>query len=361
MTKNDNTPELLISPRAYSKIRLFQRLGDVEVGGIGIGSKANPLYIEDFVTVLQESTVSSFEFDDDALGKMHYHLAFDKNLTPDQTGKVWIHTHPCGPSPSGTDMQTQEKCYGNCDWSVMCIIGSRGEIGAKLFRKMSYVDVDFKEYHEQVEVPITGHIAMSMPFVGVTAKDIKTWEKEYAENVKEPVKKDYGQMHYKQRSFDYANTEHKEPDHALPTPDPLTLLDLGKESDSHLGQCDCPICIACWGIGDEPELTSAFNSMGERTKRVFWYFMEHVDLRADGKVYNTTAGKEVDVTRVTPEGMIALELALVTKCNAECYDWIEGILELKDISKMLTTLTKGPKKNGKSNGKNRRKKSKVRA
>ena len=51
----------------------------------------------------------------------------DAGRQPEQFARVWIHTHPgASPSPSGTDEETFERCFGGVDWAVMHIIAEEG-------------------------------------------------------------------------------------------------------------------------------------------------------------------------------------------------------------------------------------------
>src|SRR4051812_10086196 len=63
----DDAPALVLSPLAFLKLQLFLHAGDTEVGGFGVSRAGDPLYVEDFVTVVQETTYVTVAFDDAAV------------------------------------------------------------------------------------------------------------------------------------------------------------------------------------------------------------------------------------------------------------------------------------------------------
>jgi hypothetical protein len=123
---------LTFSPLAWLKLRLFLHADEVEVGGFGISSHHDLLYIEDFVTVKQQVSSVSVEFDDNAVAD-HFDRCADKEIAPSHCGRIWIHTHPgTSPHPSFTDEQTFDRVFGTCDWVVMAIIARGGASYARL-------------------------------------------------------------------------------------------------------------------------------------------------------------------------------------------------------------------------------------
>jgi len=123
---------LTFSPLAWLKLRLFLHAEEVEVGGFGISSKEDLLYIDDFVSVKQNVTIVSVEFDDIAVAD-HFDRCADTGITPSRCGRIWIHTHPgSSPHPSFTDEKTFERVFGSCDWAVMAIVSRTGATYARL-------------------------------------------------------------------------------------------------------------------------------------------------------------------------------------------------------------------------------------
>src|SRR4051812_34081276 len=53
---------LVFPPLAWLKLKFFCHAGETEVGGFAISSAADPLYVQDFVTVRQATTAVTVEF-----------------------------------------------------------------------------------------------------------------------------------------------------------------------------------------------------------------------------------------------------------------------------------------------------------
>jgi hypothetical protein len=131
-SRSEATSTLTFSPLAWLKLRLFLHGDDVEVGGFGISSDDDLLYIEDFVTVKQNVTLASVEFDDTAVAD-HFDRCADEGIAPSRCGRIWIHTHPgSSPQPSFTDENTFERVFGACDWAVMAIVARSGATYGRL-------------------------------------------------------------------------------------------------------------------------------------------------------------------------------------------------------------------------------------
>ena len=123
---------LTFSPMAWLKLRLFLHADDVEVGGFGISSDHDLLYVEDFVTVKQFVGPVTVELDDGAVAD-HFDNCADADIPPARCGRIWVHTHPgTSPIPSYTDEQTFKRVFGNCDWAVMAIVARGGASYARL-------------------------------------------------------------------------------------------------------------------------------------------------------------------------------------------------------------------------------------
>jgi hypothetical protein len=112
---------------------LFLRdAGETEVGGFGISSRADPLLVEDVVLVSQRATPTFVAFDDAAVAD-HFDRQVDAGRTPEEFGRIWLHTHPGdSPQPSLTDEQTFARVFGTCDWAVMGILARGGATSARL-------------------------------------------------------------------------------------------------------------------------------------------------------------------------------------------------------------------------------------
>ncbi len=122
----------MFSPLAWLKLKFFCHAGETEVGGFAVSAEHDPLYVQDFVTVHQHTTVVSVEFDDAAVAD-HFDDAVDAGLTPARFARIWCHTHPGeSPEPSTTDEHTFARVFGACDWSVMFILSRTGRTYARL-------------------------------------------------------------------------------------------------------------------------------------------------------------------------------------------------------------------------------------
>ncbi len=123
---------LKFSPHAWSKLLFLRDIGETEVGGFGITSADEPLYVEDLSLVKQSCTWSHVSFDDESVAD-YFDDQVDQGRVPDQFARIWIHTHPgdC-PLPSVTDEETFCRVFGESDWAIMFIIAREGQCYARL-------------------------------------------------------------------------------------------------------------------------------------------------------------------------------------------------------------------------------------
>jgi hypothetical protein len=123
---------LTFAPLAWLKLSLLCHLGDTEIGGFGISAKNNLLYVEDFVTVKQQTTAVTVRFLDDAVAD-HFDSYQDRGVSPCRCGRLWIHTHPGDSAePTSTDEHTFARSFGACDWAVIFILARSGQTYARL-------------------------------------------------------------------------------------------------------------------------------------------------------------------------------------------------------------------------------------
>jgi proteasome lid subunit RPN8/RPN11 len=123
---------LTFSPLAWLKLQFFCHAGPTEIGGFGISSNEDLLYIEEFVTVRQQVSPVSVRFEDSSVADF-FDRSVDRGLRPARFGRLWCHTHPgSSVTPSGTDEETFARSFGNCDWAVMFILGRTGATYARL-------------------------------------------------------------------------------------------------------------------------------------------------------------------------------------------------------------------------------------
>lgn len=165
---------LRFSPKAWAKFQWFRDRGDTEISGFGISKKEEPLYVVDFLTVLQKASSASIEFDDEALNKFLKHMVEEQEYHPSEVLRIWLHTHPgASASPSGTDMSTFRDVFGGSDWSLMVILAKGGECKAKVRFNVG----------PACEIELKTQVDLNPPFDGITQDDYEAWEKEYEKNI----------------------------------------------------------------------------------------------------------------------------------------------------------------------------------
>jgi hypothetical protein len=115
-------PKLVFSPLAMLKLQLFMQADQVQIGGFGISSEDNPLYVEDFLTVRQRVTPASVELDKQALADL-----------PKRPGRIWVQSHVNEYAhPTAADEQACRRALGSGDWSALCILARDGASYARL-------------------------------------------------------------------------------------------------------------------------------------------------------------------------------------------------------------------------------------
>jgi proteasome lid subunit RPN8/RPN11 len=125
-------PRLTFAPLAWLKLQFFCHVGHTEIGGFAITSKADPLYVEDFVTIRQQTSPVWVAMDDQAVADF-IDRCVDAGMAPQQFLRVWMHTHPgSSAEPSQVDEETFERVFGACDWAVMFILSRTGNTFARL-------------------------------------------------------------------------------------------------------------------------------------------------------------------------------------------------------------------------------------
>ena len=131
-TRSRRRPWLRFSPTAWAKLLFVRDRGPTEVGGFGIASADDLLYVEDICLVKQVCTSVSVVFDDTDVAEF-FDEQIDAARKPEQFGRIWIHTHPGqSPEPSPVDEETFARVFGPCDWAVMFILARKGEAYCRL-------------------------------------------------------------------------------------------------------------------------------------------------------------------------------------------------------------------------------------
>ena len=125
-------PQLRFTPYAWAKLQFFCHAGPTEIGGFGLATPDDPLFVTDFLTLRQQATSVSVEFEDDAIAEL-FEDQVDQGRRPEQFARIWCHTHPGdSPHPSHTDEQTFTRVFEASDWAVMFILARGGQTYARL-------------------------------------------------------------------------------------------------------------------------------------------------------------------------------------------------------------------------------------
>jgi hypothetical protein len=93
----------VFAPRAWLKLQYFCHRGETEVGGFGITAPGQPLYVEELVTLPQDTSAVTVAFRDDAVADF-FDRCVDRKMSPERFARIWLHTHPgASVTPSATD------------------------------------------------------------------------------------------------------------------------------------------------------------------------------------------------------------------------------------------------------------------
>lgn len=150
-------------------------VGDTEIGGFGITSSEDLLFVEDVMLVDQQCTVAEVELDDAAVADF-FDEQVDAGRKPEEFARIWIHTHPGNSAqPSGTDEETFARVFEPADWAVMFILACGGRTYARL------------RYHlgpgAEVQLPV--EVDYDLPF---SASEHELWQTEYQRCVHEKIR-----------------------------------------------------------------------------------------------------------------------------------------------------------------------------
>ena len=136
------------------------------MGGFGITTADDLLNVRDVVLVQQRCTEVFVAFDDTSVAD-HFEDQVDQGRSPEQCGRIWIHTHPGDSAqPSGVDVETFQRAFGDCDWAVMFIIARNGA---------TFADLHWKQ-GGPARIPLRVEVDFNPPF---EATDPSAWDEEY--------------------------------------------------------------------------------------------------------------------------------------------------------------------------------------
>ena len=190
---------LVFSPLAWLKLLFFLYAGDTEVGGFGISSVEDPLYVEDFHTIAQTTSAASVEFDDLAVAD-YFDACVDGGLKPDRFARLWIHTHPGeSATPSAVDEETFDRVFGRNDWAVMFIL-SRSR---QTYCRLAFSAGPGGQVPLEVGVDWKGWPQAAMQQAIEFSQRVQGWASEYAQNVHPELRPPLAQMYLEQESLDF--------------------------------------------------------------------------------------------------------------------------------------------------------------
>ena len=170
-TRLASSRALRFSPTAWAKLLYFRDRQNTEIGGFGILSPDDLLYVEEFVTVRQRVTLASVAFEDDAVAD-YFEDQVDAGKKPEEFARVWLHSHPGNSAqPSATDEETFHRVFGKCHWAVLFVLAHGGNSYARLRFNVGPGG--------QILVPV--EVDCSRPF---GPSDLQAWEAEYVANIK---------------------------------------------------------------------------------------------------------------------------------------------------------------------------------
>ncbi len=143
---------------------------DNEVGGFGITGVDDLLLVTDIALIKQKVTAVSVSFEDVSVAD-YFEDQVDAGRKPEHFARIWLHTHPGdSPEPSNTDESTFARVFGNCDWSIMCIVAQDGSTYARM-RFNSGPGCEIK-------IPVCVDYGFEF-----NATDFENWKQQYMANV----------------------------------------------------------------------------------------------------------------------------------------------------------------------------------
>ena len=168
--RESQRPTLRFSPWAWAKLLFLRDAGPTEVGGFGVASANDLLYVDDFVLIRQECSPVTVAFDDDDVAEF-FDRQIDADRRPEQFARIWIHTHPgTSAEPIRVDEETFARVFGRSDWAVMAILACGGQTYARL------------QFHTgpggSLRIPVA--VDWSQQFKGT---DWPAWTQEYIDHV----------------------------------------------------------------------------------------------------------------------------------------------------------------------------------
>ena len=141
-------PNIFITYYALAKMKQYVDQSDKEIGWLGYVDKTDDGYvISDVFLIEQEVTSVTTELKEDALNKHASELIKNGQFDKLEKVKCWGHSHVnMGVTPSGTDDNTFEEYYKNCEFFIRIVANKKGEMRvdiAETKRKIIFYNVKF--------------------------------------------------------------------------------------------------------------------------------------------------------------------------------------------------------------------------
>lgn len=161
---------LSLSPTAWSKLRYFRELADVEVGGVLVSAPYDLMYIEDVRLVRQKSSRFGTEIDRVGMNEFFAEMAA-QGLPEESYTRAFFCTHRDGdPELMDRDEELLEHLLGEKTWSILLNLTTGDRASARMqFNVGPGADVD-----------LSVRVAFHRPFL---AGDHDAWKEEFDRNV----------------------------------------------------------------------------------------------------------------------------------------------------------------------------------
>lgn len=210
-----NNNKVKFSPKAWLKLQYFCHKAITEVAGYGISSETDLLYIEDFMTVLQQNTMATFEFDDESRAKF-FADCINCGMSHERFNRIVIHTHPgVSAISSGVDDENFARMLDvhEMPWTIMLIVGQTGETSCRLGISTG----PGAEIELPVEIDWKSYPSWLSQNQDALADWVKAWNTEFDENIKH---KSYTTTLYNNTPYTYSPITPAKP-YTTPSHSPL--------------------------------------------------------------------------------------------------------------------------------------------
>ncbi len=189
MNESAGIPELRtlsLSPTAWSKLRYFRELEDVEVGGFLISAPYDLMYIEDVRLVRQKSSRFNTEIDRAGMNEFFAEMVAE-NLPDESYAHAFFRTHrDDDPELMDRDEELLEHLLGERTWSILLNLTTGDRVSARMHFNVGPGAV----------VVLDVRVAFHRPF---SAGDHDAWRAEFDRNVELLAEPGLGQLESAER------------------------------------------------------------------------------------------------------------------------------------------------------------------